>query len=132
MATLNSAFLRAVKLSVDLTNPEQEYPFALAAVRALAKELAFDPKLTILVCENGSGKSTLFEAIATAYGLNPEGGSRNMTFSTRESHSELHRYLTLVKGVALPHDAYFLRAESFYNLASKIDDLDEDRPVVRP
>jgi predicted ATPase len=102
-----------------------EYPFSLPAVRELF-ELPFHPAVTYLVGDNGSGKSTLLEAVAVAAGFNAEGGSRNFTFSTRASHSELHRYLRLSRGYKRPRDGYFLRAESFYNVASEIDRMDEE------
>jgi predicted ATPase len=71
------------------------------------------------VGENGTGKSTLLEAIAVAYGFNPEGGSKNYNFSTYDSHSELHNALRLTKGYKKPAWSYFLRTESFYNVATK-------------
>ena len=97
-----------------------EYPFNLAAVRNL-HALDFHPKVTFFVGENGSGKSTLLEAIAVNRGLNAEGGSHNFRFQTRESHSQLERYLRLSKGILSPRDLFFLRAESFYNVATEID-----------
>ena len=102
-----------------------EFPFSLPAVRHLAA-LPFHPRCTFLVGENGSGKSTLLEAIAVGCALNPEGGSRNFKFATRESHSKLDRYIVLRKSPLLPLDAYFLRAESFYNVATEIERLDEE------
>ena len=86
--------------------------------------LEFHSDVTFLVGENGVGKSTLLEAVAVACGFNPEGGSRNFSFSTRETHSELGAALTVVRS-AYPKDGFFLRAESFYNAASYIDTLDE-------
>lgn len=80
--------------------------------------------VTCLVGENGIGKSTLIEGVAVACGFNPEGGSRNFAFSTAASHSELHSLLTIVKET-YPKDGFFLRAESFYNAISYIDELDE-------
>ncbi len=98
------------------------YPYHLPAVRGLTK-LAFHSKVTFLVGENGSGKSTLLEAIAIGCGLNPEGGSRNFNFATRASHSPLGDSVRLAKSVAIPGDSYFLRAESFYNVATEIERL---------
>jgi predicted ATPase len=83
-------------------------------------------KVTFLVGENGSGKSTLLEAIAIAYGFNPEGGSKHFNFATEASHSSLSNQLQLVKGIKTPKDGYFLRAESFYNVASYIDRTDRE------
>lgn len=80
--------------------------------------------MTLFAGENGSGKSTLVEAIAVAAGFNAEGGSRNMTVSTRASHSPLHEHIRLVKGSRSPRDGYFLRAESFFNVATHIEELD--------
>lgn len=95
------------------------YPFALPAVYHL-DALQLHPQVTFFVGENGSGKSTLLEAIAVAWGFNPQGGTKNFRFGTRTSHSELERYLRLSKGVPVPRDGFFLRAESFFNVATEI------------
>ncbi|WP_246188125.1 AAA family ATPase [Paenibacillus tengchongensis] len=102
-----------------------EYPFHLPAVREL-RRLEFKHQVTFLVGENGTGKSTLLEGIAAAWGFNPEGGTLNFSFSTQATHSGLHQYLRLARGVRRPKDGFFLRAESFYNVASYIDRLDEE------
>lgn len=104
---------------------EDSYLRELAAVRYLenTEGLDFDRDVTVFVGENGTGKSTLLEAIAVAYSFNAEGGSRNFNFTTEPSHSELWQHLTLAKG-RHAEDGYFLRAESFYNVASEIDQLD--------
>jgi predicted ATPase len=93
------------------------FPYSLPAVRGLDR-LPFRPKVTFFVGENGTGKSTLLEALAAAVGLNPEGSSRNFNFATRASHSELHKCLRVARAVSLVRDSYFLRAESFYNVAT--------------
>ncbi len=103
----------------------EDYPFSLPVIRGLS-ELELHPRVTFLVGENGSGKSTLLEAIATAWGFNPEGGTKNFTFSTRGSHSELNDHLRLVKSIDKPRDGFFLRAESFFNVATAIEDLDRE------
>lgn len=79
----------------------------------------FSNPVTFFVGENGSGKSTLLEAIAVEYGFNPEGGTRNYNFSTYDSHSELCQAIRLSRGVRRARYGYFLRAESFYNVATK-------------
>lgn len=90
--------------SVKLTTPisKDSYLADLPILRHLSAfgELNFSHAVTFLVGENGSGKSTLLEAIAVAYGFNPEGGTKNVNFSTRSTHSELHRHITLS---AIPH-----------------------------
>ncbi len=105
--------------------PEGSYLQGLPVVQHLQKHphLALDADVTVLVGENGTGKSTLLEAIAVACGFNPEGGSRNFHFSTNATHSELHACLRTVKR-AFPKDGYFLRAESLYNVATNIEELD--------
>lgn len=82
-------------------------------------EVTFRNPVTFFVGENGSGKSTLLEAIAVAYGFNPEGGTKNYSFSTYDSHSELCDVMRLSKGAGRAKSGYFLRAESFYNVATK-------------
>lgn len=116
-------YIDGVKLSSAV---QGSYLEELPVVRYLSKVdwLQFSSPVTFLVGENGTGKSTLLEAIAVAYGFNPEGGSRNFVFSTSATHSELHQHLTLSK-LAYPKDGFFLRAESFYNAASYLDELYE-------
>ncbi|MCI0560448.1 MAG: AAA family ATPase [Nitrososphaera sp.] len=102
-----------------------EHPFSLPAVLHLNR-LVLHPAVTFIIGENGTGKSTLLEAIAVAWGFNPEGGTRNFNFSTRASHSNLDKYLRLSRSFRRPKDGFFLRAESFYNVATEIDHLDEE------
>lgn len=80
--------------------------------------------VTIIVGENGTGKSTLIEAIAVNFGLNPEGGSKNFNFQTKNSHAGLHEEIRLGK-MGVPGDSFFLRAEGFYNVATEIERLNE-------
>lgn len=108
---------------------EEAYLDFIPAIRTLT-ELKFTKPITFFAGENGSGKSTLLEAIATAYGFNPEGGSKNFNFSTQESHSRLYNRLRLVKGVPYARDGFFLRAESFYNVASEVDRLHQETPSL--
>jgi predicted ATPase len=114
------ALIRAVVLKRDDVESFDAYPFSIPAIREL-DELVLDPRVTLFAGENGSGKSTLIEAIAVAAGFNAEGGSRHMTVSTRRSHSDLHRYLKLVRGTRRPRTGYFLRAESFFNIATYVE-----------
>lgn len=84
--------------------------------------ISFENNVTFITGENGVGKSTLIEAIAINYGFNPEGGSKNFRFSSYDTHSNLASNITLVKNAITPNDGYFLRAESFYNVISKINE----------
>lgn len=116
-------YLRHVELCRGIIQSFSKYPYCLSAIKDLSI-LEFHPKVTYIIGENGTGKSTMLEAIAVAYGFNPEGGTRNFNFSTRNTHSDLHKNLKLVKGVKIPNDGFFLRAESFYNMATNIDEID--------
>jgi predicted ATPase len=115
-------YIRKVALRDDKIDSYDEYPYSLPAIKNFTT-LILHPKVTYLVGENGTGKSTILEAIAVAFGLNAEGGTANFNFSTHPSHSDLHEKLTLVKGSKRPEHSFFLRAESFYNLATNIDEI---------
>jgi predicted ATPase len=115
------SFLRSIALRRDAVPGFDRYPFSIPAVRAL-DELALDPRVTFLVGENGSGKSTLLEALAICAGFNPEGGAKSFRFATRPSESSLSEHLRLVRGARRERDGFFLRAESFFNAATYIDD----------
>lgn len=93
--------------------------------------ITFSQAVTFFAGENGSGKSTLLEAIAVAYGFNPEGGTRNYNFSTYDSHSELCNAIRLSRGFRRAEYGYFLRAESFYNVATKEEEYSRG-PGGRP
>lgn len=105
-------------VAVDL----DAYPFCIPAVRDL-EAIRFHPNVTFFVGENGSGKSTLLEALALGLGFGPEGGTRSVQISTAESVSALHECLRLARGVPKPKDGYFLRAESFFNVATYMDEV---------
>ena len=114
-------FVRSVRLCRDDIGSFDDYPFSVPVIREL-EELELTAQVTFLIGENGSGKSTLLEAMAIACGFNAEGGSKNFQFETVESHSPLHRLLHVTRGFKRPSDGYFLRAESFFNVATEIDE----------
>jgi predicted ATPase len=118
-------YIRGIALLRDQVHDFDVYPYNLPAVRSLDR-LELHAKVTFLIGENGTGKSTLIEAMAVAAGFNAEGGSRNFHFSTRQTESELHTVLRLVRSPRRPHDGFFLRAESLYNVATQLEDLDRD------
>lgn len=126
---MNGLFIKRIRRTSGDYDADS-YPFCLPALRCW-EELELKSPVTFFVGENGTGKSTLLEAVAVNYGFNPEGGSRNFSFATRDTHSGLYRYLSLIKGQYRARDGYFPRAESFYNVASNIDDLDR-QPGLAP
>ena len=107
------------------------FPFNLPAVRSL-HSLEFHPNVTFLVGENGAGKSTLIEALALGWGFNPEGGGRDHRFATRESHSRLHEFVRPVRASVRAKDGFFLRAESFFTVASYLETSGANRYGDRP
>jgi predicted ATPase len=122
---MTDPFVRSVVLKREEVESFDAYPFAIPAIRHLT-ELGLGSDVTLLAGENGSGKSTLVEAIAVALGFNAEGGSRNMSVSTRDSHSPLHECLRVVRGPRSARNGFFLRAESFFNVATHIEQLDRE------
>jgi predicted ATPase len=119
---MNPGFVKALRLKREEISSFAEYPFSIPAIKTLDR-LELHPAVTFFVGENGSGKSTLIEALAVKAGFNAEGGSKNFNFATRESHSSLFQHLVLERSHRKPADNYFLRAESFYNVASAVENL---------
>lgn len=118
-------FVRHARL--DSTAGTGRYPFTLPVVQYLARAggLEFEEPVTFLVGDNGTGKSTLIEGLAVAAGFNAEGGSQSFRFATRATESSLGDHLVLRWG-RKPRTGFFLRAESFYNVATEIERLDGD------
>lgn len=114
---MNDQFIQ--RLYIDWNKIEKNsYLRKIEAIQGV-EEVVFQRPITFFVGENGTGKSTLLEALAVAYGFNPEGGTKNYAFSTYDSHSQLHEALRIVRGYRKAKWGYFLRAESFYNVATK-------------
>lgn len=118
-------FLKSVEVVADPNEVGSRHPFDVPAIASMIAEgasLRFNPTMTIFVGDNGSGKSTLLEAVAVNQGLNAEGGARGMQFATTDkSTSDLHRHVRVNRTPRQPRDAFFLRAESYFNVASAID-----------
>lgn len=119
---LDDLYIKSV--SIEYTKiPKDDYISKLSVVKNI-KQLEFNKPVTFFVGENGLGKSTLIEAIATKWGFNAEGGSRNFNFYTKRTESHLNKYINLARGPYRLRDGYFVRAESLYNVATNIDNLD--------
>ncbi len=116
------ALLRRVERNPEFAWPDPPvFPFTLPAF-ATFEALELHPEVTFLVGENGSGKSTLLEAIAAKLDLDVEGGDRDLRFEDREADTNLHEALRLVRGPRPASMRYFLRAESFFNVARTVDE----------
>ena len=126
----NSLFVRGFSIGWDEVD-QNSYLHQIEALRN-CETFAFHKPVTFFAGENGTGKSTLLEALAVSCGFNPEGGSKNYRFSTYDSHSRLWEAMHLQRGPYRESWGYFLRAESFYNVATKeMDYADGDHPSER-
>lgn len=128
---ISSQYVSMLSLRHDTVDSFDRFPFCLPSVRHLDR-MDLHPKVTYFIGENGSGKSTLLEALAVSLGFNAEGGSKNFNFGTRRSHSVLHEHLRVAKGFRRPKDGFFLRAESFFNVATEIENLDREPAPAPP
>lgn len=114
---VNDQFIQGVIFDWDKIDKDS-YLKGIRAFKGVEK-LDFNKPITFFVGENGSGKSTLLEALAVAHGFNPEDGTKNYVFSTHDTHSELCDAIRIAKGYRKEKQGYFLRAESFYNVATQ-------------
>jgi predicted ATPase len=116
----------AVYVALDRSRAtlDEGYAAELPAIKSLDR-LDLHPHVTFFIGENGSGKSTLLEAIAVADGFNAEGGTRNFNFTTRSTHADLYKWIRLGRSARgrRRSDGFYLRAESFYNVATEIENL---------
>jgi predicted ATPase len=122
--SVEEPFIQSLELDRARIADETVYPFSIPSLARL-EVLDLHAQVTFLTGANAAGKSTLIEAIAVAAGLNPEGGSRNFRFETRASHSPLGDLLRLTRSGRQPKTDFFLRAESYFNLATEIEMLDQ-------
>lgn len=125
MLNQDSQYVKAIHLKREEIVSYGEFPFNLPVIQSL-HDIILHPNVTFIIGENGMGKSTLLEGMAVALGFNPEGGSLNFNFSSYDSHSNIDEYLQIIKGVNRPEDSFFFRAETYYNVATNIEELDKD------
>ncbi len=118
-------FIESVKVNKANKSLFEKYPYNVPSIEFLDK-ISFHDKVTFLVGENGTGKSTLLEAIAVSLGFNAEGGSKNFNFETNSDQKYADNVIEIKYTNNKPRDNYFLRAESFYNVATNIDYLDKE------
>jgi predicted ATPase len=104
------------------------YPFNIPALAGL-KQIPIRQAVTFFIGENGSGKSTLLEAVASLCGFGAAGGSKHYLRESREADALLSNHMRLSWQPKIT-DGFFLRAESFYNLASYVDELAASGPDI--
>ncbi|MUH60301.1 AAA family ATPase [Bifidobacterium canis] len=124
---MNELIISGLRIDWDLL--ADSYVSRIPALRSV-DELEFSSNVTFFTGENGSGKSTLLEAIALACGFSAEGGSRNFHFSTFDDTSDLIDAITLYRKRSIPQSSFFLRAESFFTMATQAADYDGGRSVL--
>ena len=122
MSDIKPLQIQYIVLKEEFKKYPKNYPFNVPLIKKF-KKLTFNMPVTFIIGENGTGKSTLLEAIAISFGFNAEGGTKNFNFKTKETHSEFYEYLRIGKSYNIAKEGFFLRAESFYNVASYIDEL---------
>ncbi len=104
---------------------DPQWPATVPAVAQLLREgLDLPAGVTLLVGENGTGKSTIVEAVAMAFGLAPEGGTRNVQQGTRATESPLHRWITLERSAGASRWGFFLRAETMHGYFTRMEEYD--------
>lgn len=122
MELARNLFIEKIIFEKDRVEIFDKYPFNIDIIRGF-DELQLNSRVTFLIGENGIGKSTFIEALAVACKLNPEGGTQNLNFSTKDTHSNLNEYIRIISSGDVPRTKFFLRAESFYNVATAIDNV---------
>lgn len=133
---ITGPYLDRLSLHADRVRSWEEYPFTVPAVRSLGQEMIrFHPQCTFFIGENGSGKSTVLEALAELESFHPSGGTRNFNFDSRDTGEEkqLKWALSIGRGPMgkLRRDGFFFRAESFFNVATYIEQLEANLPPER-
>ena len=118
-------YLQQASIRADAQFDDSAYPFNIPAVREM-NTIDFHADVTFFVGENGAGKSTILEAIAVAFGLPAEGGTRNV-YRDEQEVSSLQECLKLVKSFRRPRESFFLRAESLFNVMSYYEGVNSDR-----
>ncbi|MBQ6687011.1 MAG: AAA family ATPase [Bacilli bacterium] len=120
----NDLIVKKISLKREQIDSFEKYPFNIDVVKNF-KELTIDTQVTFFTGENGVGKSTFIEAIAVALGLPAEGGTENFRYETKNTTSELSKYLN-IGTYKKAKTKFFLRAESFYNFSTEMERLAED------
>lgn len=121
----NKPFLQEIGLKDKTIDFPADFPFNIPSIKNLPT-IKFHKDVTFIVGENGSGKSTFIESVVQWLGLSKTGGGKNNQIQD-DSESILSYHLKGVKGYRNPSDCFFLRAESFYNVATYLDDVHQNK-----
>lgn len=119
---MQDLFIKQIDIDKESFPNNKIYPFNIDIIKNF-NTINLTKNVTFIVGENGVGKSTFIEALAVACGLNAEGGTGNFMFTTRETEYELSKYIKIDHFQRRCETKFFLRAESFYNVASEIERL---------
>jgi predicted ATPase len=123
-----SPFLKGVRTPAA-TALNRKFPFNIPCF-GKGIDISITKPVTIFVGENGAGKSTLLEAIAAHCGFNPGGGNRNHLYGTNDESSSLLAQSLRLSWFPKISSGFFLRAESFFNFASYVDELAKEDPGI--
>ncbi len=115
-------YLKAVTIRRPEGDASNQYPFSIPALRHI-EEIDFHRDITFFIGENGSGKSTLLEAIATVMEFGAQGGTGNFAMDDESGLSKLHNFMRPRRSFQRPRDKFFLRAETFFNVGTFLDDM---------
>ncbi|MEW1981864.1 AAA family ATPase [Citricoccus sp. NPDC079358] len=127
MSWLSSLPVRRIEEHSLEPMDRDRWPATVAPVRQVLDEgLELGPA-TVLVGDNGAGKSTVVEALAAAFGLNPEGGTHSARHETRRTESDLAEHVQLVRGAGASKRGVFLRAETMHGHFSYLETLGPSR-----
>lgn len=122
-------FLKSIRTIPEMVN-RAIFPFSIP-ILSNGLNLELTSNVTFFVGENGSGKSTILEAIASSCGFNHSGGNRNHSYSSSDNESDLASALRL-SWMPKVTNGFFMRAESFYNFATYIDQMaEEDSSILQ-
>jgi predicted ATPase len=111
----------------EVDPPGSEFPFTVPALRDLTA-LDVEHPVTLFAGDNGTGKSTLIETIAQAVGFAPEGGEYERLGELPPVPHRVHGFEPRMHRWSKPRNGYFLRAESFFNVAAFVDAEGEFSP----
>ena len=116
---------------IDEAGWEEGFPYD---VLEHVHEISLDQPVTLFAGDNGTGKSTLIEAYAEAWGFDLQGGELERLGELPATPQQIPKYPLVpvlepvVDRWSRPRTGYFLRAESFFNVAAFVDQQGDFSP----